>query len=844
MTMLMPSAETGEVRAPPTGEGTVSELCTPVRQLPVDTTLVTVDELFRRDDTLNSLALDLPSGPVLLTRTAFQRLLIGPLGYGRAVHGRRPLTALFVADGLTLTSTTDLGSAAQRLLARPAARRYDDALVVDAAGRTSLVTVSAVFEQLARHFAHQSMHDPLTGLPNRLLLADAVRRLPVRPLDRSRSSALLYLDLDGFKAVNDNFGHDVGDSVLVEYAHRLRDAIRPGDVTARLGGDEFAVLLIDPVTDEQARAIAERLLLLSAAPFLVGPHVVAVGASVGLARADQVEKHVDVVEALLHLADTAMYRMKLQGRDTTARAGLLRRRDERDLDKRLRSALVGGELDLAYQPKYELRTGRLLELEALARWDTPAGPVSPAVFIPAAEGSGLICELGAWALQAACTEAARWSGPDGAGPVVAVNVSPYQLTSAGFVDEVAAVLAQTGLRADRLCLEITETAAIDDLAATRDKLGLLRGLGVLLALDDFGTGFSSLTLLRSLPLDWVKIDRSFIEEVASDPAAAALVRLVIEASHSLGVLVCAEGVEREDQVLQLAAMGCDAVQGFLLGVPSRSPALDPVSDLGRRGPAPGSPVLLGGSGAVVLLCDVDERITYVSADVVTLLGHAPADLVGLSLGELLVSSSEHELTTRVLVGPHDQPMLCRVRDVDGQPVWMEITVQRIGAHSGRASAWLLSGTDASARVAAEKALADREDRLGAAFDHSPVGMALTGVDGRHLKVNSALCDLLGRTEAQLLALRWQDVTHPDDMADDDRELQRTMSGSQDGYRLEKRFLRPDGRIVPCVLHVRVVRYEDGKPSYAVAHVLEQLAVCGAVVSAEVPPTALVATYRH
>jgi len=802
-------------------EGAISQLARPVRRLPPSTTLAAVDEMFRRDDQLNSMAVDFADGPALLTRTTFQRLLIGPLGYGRAVHRRRPLTAL-VEGGLRMAGDTDLGSAAQQLLDRPADRRYDDALVVGADGSVGLVTMSSVFEQLARQFAHQSMHDPLTGLPNRLLLADAVRRLPAPGLGGASSPALLYVDLDGFKAVNDDFGHDVGDGVLLQYAHRLRDAVRPGDLAARLGGDEFAVLLIDPVTDMQAEAVADRLVLLSAAPFLVGAHVVHLGASVGVARADEVEQQVDVVDALLRLADSAMYRAKVSGRRGTRRPGLDRRRDERDEDRRLLAGLERGELVLAYQPKYELRTGRLLELEALARWDSPSGPVSPAVFIPAAEGSGAIHELGAWALRTACAEAATWPGEGGrCGPVVAVNVSPHQLADPGLVGVVAQALQVTGLPASQLCLEITETAAIDDLPATRERLGLLRALGVQIALDDFGTGYSSLTLLRSLPLDWVKIDRSFVEDVATDPAGAALVRLVIEAAHSLGVLVCAEGVEREDQLPQLAAMGCDAVQGFLLGLPGRIPELSPVSDLGRRtgGHRATQPTLLGGSGAVRLLCDADGRVTYVSADVVALLGHAPSELVGRSLQALLAPAPDRVTIDPLALADHTgAPVLCQALHLDGSLVWVEATVQPVAGRNGAAASWLVTGTDASARVAAEQALADREDRLGAAFDESPVGMALSSVAGRHLKVNAALCRLLGRTEVELLAVSWQDVTHPDDTAADAAQLEATLSGEQDGYRLDKRFLLPDGRAVPCTLHVRVVRGDDGEPRYAVVHV--------------------------
>ena len=438
--------------------------------------------------------------------------------------------------------------------------------------------------------------DTLTRIPNRA----AVRERLQATMDLAASAsglnfAVLFVNCDRFKQINDTHGHAVGDALLKAVAKEISTLMPPSAIPARLGGDEFALLLVDPVTDAQASAVADRLVLLAAAPFLIGDDVVRVGASVGIARAgDEVERHVDEVEALLRSADLAMYRAKTRGRGRAERGAPEVSRDERgndgrDLDRRLAQALDRGALSLAYQPKFELATGRLLEHEALARWVDDSGPVSPAVFIPAAERSGLIHRLGQWALQEACEQAQTWTTPDGdrAAPVVAVNVSPRQLADPCFVACVAEVLTRTGLPASRLCLEITETAAIHDLAATRHQLHELRGTGVLIALDDFGTGYSSLTLLRVLPIDWVKIDRSFVEDVADDTSGAVLVRLVIEAAHSLGVRVCAEGVERPEQLARLLAMGCDAVQGFLLGVPARIPPTGlpcaPSPLLGRQG---------------------------------------------------------------------------------------------------------------------------------------------------------------------------------------------------------------------------------------------------------------------
>ena len=302
-----------------TSESTVALLAVPVREVPRTTTLSAVDELFRHDPLLRSVAVVFEDGPELLTRTSYQQLLIGPLGYGRAVNSRQPLWHLVDRGALLLAFDTPLSTAAQLLVDRPPERRYDDVLVSGPAG-LGLLTVSAVFERLSQHFAHQSVHDPLTGLPNRLLLADSVRKLPVRGVpaavaDVVTSPALLYVDLDGFKAVNDEHGHDVGDTVLLQFAQRLREAVRPGDLVARLGGDEFAVLLVAPVTPAQAHVVADRLVLLAATPFFVGSVVIQVGASVGIAHAEVAGKpEPDAVDVLLRSADAAMYRAKSGGR--------------------------------------------------------------------------------------------------------------------------------------------------------------------------------------------------------------------------------------------------------------------------------------------------------------------------------------------------------------------------------------------------------------------------------------------------------------------------------------------------------------------------------------------------
>ena len=579
MQLVAPALLASESSQAASVDVTVGSLAQPVLEVSGSSSVVDVEAVFRCEPGRTAIAVRTDSGPLLLTRGRLDQLLVGPLGFGRAVTSRRAVADVLEPRSSVMPAQTPVAAAAQLLLARPPAQRYEDVLV-DGPDRLGVLTVSAVFEQLARHFAHQALHDPLTGLPNRVLLAQSMSDQLDGVTDAPAGPALLYVDLDGFKAVNDEHGHDVGDNVLVQYAQRLRDAVRPGDVVARLGGDEFAVLLAGDVLDEQAVSVGERLVLLAAAPFVVGAVAVSLGASVGVARVeDGADQRLRTVDTLLRAADAAMYRAKRLGRgrvelggDDDVRGRPLPARRDGGLERRLRSALTRGGLHLAYQGKYELRTGRLLEHEALARWDDDTGPVSPGVFIPVAERSGLIHPLGRWALERACTDAAGWACEGGGrAPVVAVNVSPQQLTDHAFVSDVAAVLARTGLAPSRLSLEITETSAIADLAATCAQLEQLRSLGVQVALDDFGTGHASLTLLRALPLDWVKVDRSFVEDVAEDSVDAVLVRLVVEAAHSLGVRVCAEGVERPEQLATLAAMGCDAVQGFLLSVPSPVP---------------------------------------------------------------------------------------------------------------------------------------------------------------------------------------------------------------------------------------------------------------------------------
>ena len=380
--------------------------------------------------------------------------------------------------------------------------------------------------------------------------------------------AVLFCDLDGFKDINDGLGHAVGDQVLVAVARRLRQRCRQADVVSRFGGDEFVVVL--PVHDVgQARATAERLVEALSEPITVGDAEVAPGASIGVAVVDRRPPGDDPVGTLLRDADTAMYHAKERGR---GRHELFDARLRIDISSRLeyasalRRAVGNGELELRYQGRRYCGDRRLAGVEALLRWTHPAfGAVSPGVFIPVAERTGRIVEVGGWALRQALAELAVL---DDRRLTVSVNVSPRQLSAPRFVEKVDGALAATGIEPWRVVLEITEGALVDDPSQARSVLTDLRRLGVSVALDDIGTGWSSLSYLRTLPVDVIKIDRSFVADLPRDPDACAVVSAVLGLGHGMGLVVVAEGVEREDQLAVLRDMGCDEYQGFIDGTPS------------------------------------------------------------------------------------------------------------------------------------------------------------------------------------------------------------------------------------------------------------------------------------
>ena len=419
-------------------------------------------------------------------------------------------------------------------------------------------------DQAERRARHIAMHDPLTGLPNRTLFRHRLEQELARARRDDTAVAVLAVDLDRFKHVNDAFGHAIGDALLRAATDRFVSAVRRMDTVARLGGDEFVIIQPGGRQPEGAASLAERLIRLMAQPFELDGRQIVCTLSVGVAFSSARAR--DAGE-LLRSADIALYRAKADGRSTFRCFEFdmdTRLRERQSLERDLRAAMAGGEMTLHYQPLANISDRSLIGFEALLRWThATRGPVSPADFIPLAEETGLIVELGDWVLERACRDAMRWPGDF----KVAVNLSPIQFKHRDLPRKVAAVLQRTGLPARRLEVEITEGVLIEDTEATLAILGALKTLGVSISMDDFGTGYSSLSYLKRFPFDKIKIDRSFISHLDSDAGDAAIVRAILAMGHSLGMVATAEGVESDGQLSQLRLEGCDQAQGYLLGRP-------------------------------------------------------------------------------------------------------------------------------------------------------------------------------------------------------------------------------------------------------------------------------------
>ncbi len=418
---------------------------------------------------------------------------------------------------------------------------------------------------------HQALHDDLTGLPNRWLFRDRLGRALARAQEQDRMVALLLLDLDNFKLVNDSLGHQRGDELLREVARRLVDLVRPGDTVARLGGDEFVVLFPDVEDQASVALAAERVLDALAIPVQVDEgHQVSSHASEGIAM---YPRDANDEDTLLRFADMAMYQAKQNGRNTYAffSQGLAWRVSETQvMQDRLKQALAENAFRLDYQPQVSGETGEIVGLEALLRWtDAELGEVSPARFVPEAEASGLIIALGDWAMRDACRQIQAWNRAGTPVPV-SLNLSAVQFRQPDLVDKLRAALAEFGAPGHLLEVEITETVAMDDVSLARTQLRGMQELGITVSLDDFGTGYSSLAYLGALPIAKLKIDRSFVQDIGRNADVETILRAIINLGRSLGLDLVAEGVETDDQLQFLRSLGCTVYQGWLY-----SPALPP-----------------------------------------------------------------------------------------------------------------------------------------------------------------------------------------------------------------------------------------------------------------------------
>jgi diguanylate cyclase (GGDEF)-like protein len=439
---------------------------------------------------------------------------------------------------------------------------------------------------------HRAFHDALTDLPNRTSFAVRLEEALARAERETTRLAVLFLDLDGFKLINDSLGHAAGDDLLTALAERLAGELGPSCTLARLGGDEFTVLIEGLSVPAEAAQVAERLRDAVRRPFVLGEHEVFVSISIGVALSEP-DQHKSAGD-LLRTADIAMYRAKAAGKDQTVCFDEVMQTEavaRLALATELHQAVERDELKVYYQPEVELGSGRIVGVEALVRWQHPIqGVVSPAQFIPFAEESGLITTIGRHVLRQACRQAHTWQQwyPDQP-LLVTVNLSARELCDQTLVDDVTTILNETGLAPTSLRLEITESAALADIEKTIATLTALRALGVRLAVDDFGTGYSSLSHLRQLPFDTVKIDRSFVRGIDRDAEAAAIVQAVTALAHALRLDVTAEGVETEAELVEVTRLGCDRVQGFLVGRPAPPSELDTLFRTGRVAPLVATP---------------------------------------------------------------------------------------------------------------------------------------------------------------------------------------------------------------------------------------------------------------
>jgi diguanylate cyclase (GGDEF)-like protein len=543
----------------------VWELADPAVVFTADTVCEQVERCFAQRPELSSVVVHYPEGRLeILTRRRLTAELAGPLGHGRSLYGRRPVWALPGGDEtLILDGSTLITEAGSRALARRFGHRYDDFIVVSPTGATGTASVAKLFGELANLHAYRAVHDRLTGLPNREFFVDRLREL-------TGPAAGLFIDLDDFKAVNDSLGHSAGDELLIAVAERLRVVAGNGETVARLSGDEFGVL--QPGGDQcSARDLAERIEAALSAPVALFGRVVTVSASIGIAISSGED-----IALLLRNADIAMYESKRSGksRHTVYHDEMFRRASRRlELKTDIERARRNGELRLVYQPIVSLADGKTTGTEALLRWQHPRlGSIPPLEFIPLAEETGGIIEIGDWVIEEACRQTRAWAREYRRELYVSVNVSSRQLARPELIQTVRSALERAGLEAGRLTLEITETAIAADGLAVLATLHELSNLGVILAIDDFGTGFSSLERLEQMPINILKIDRSFVARLG-EGSDTRLLRGFHSLANAMGIETVVEGIETAKQLRTLNELGYLHGQGFHMSAPLDAAAM-------------------------------------------------------------------------------------------------------------------------------------------------------------------------------------------------------------------------------------------------------------------------------
>lgn len=501
----------------------------------------------------------------LISRSKLNELFSQP--FTRELFGRKPISNFMVVDPVIVEQNVSIDDLV-RIIMDAGMQHMRDGFIFTEQGQYIGIgnghdLFSAITEREQAHLYHLAHYDAMTGLPNRLLFKDRLHQACNRAERNGHMAALLFLDLDRFKLINDTLGHGVGDLLLKSVAERLRESIRKKDTVARLGGDEFTIILDDVNTMQSVAPVAQKVLDFMAQPFFLEGNEVVVTTSIGVAfyPADA-----SSAEELQKNADAAMYRAKEKGKNnyqffTADMNELVRNR--LNLESSLRKAMEEDQLSLHYQPQRELSTGRVAGVEALLRWNHPEkGFIPPLTFIPLAEELGLMAFIGEYVLWEACRQNKQWQDELGVSLCMAVNLAGWQLEQPNFVDTVARVLRETGLAPQCLELELTENVLMKNIDQALLTLSMLGKMGVRVAIDDFGTGYSSLSRLLNLPIDTLKIDKCFIQCIGQKEDGATIIKAVIALARSLKLNVVAEGVETEEQLKFLSGQGCDFIQGY------------------------------------------------------------------------------------------------------------------------------------------------------------------------------------------------------------------------------------------------------------------------------------------